>query len=396
MDIATLIVGGAMLILVGGVSAEGLWRKLRSRTATAAPAYEAWQAPAEVLEWDSPAPPQAAGFTPASRCIGRYVTPDMEPNARKHTAVAGVTGDGKTTTMNSLLVADIAVGAQCVVCSTHFTYYHPDDQRIDLRPLRDAFQVAYTAETIRAVLAAACALKDQRMTLYRAGKPVGHDVCLYFGEWDTSIQRLLGAWATERLQEILDEGRKTNIWVSFVEVHGAQVKRFGGDSALRAAFRTRLTGNVDATSWRAFVGSDIPQQPVPQGQWMTERGPVFVEPPTAAQIAQVAAANLPRYAPLGDIAPTPDADRLLGMLENGGKTAETFQPAETSFQASESEKAISVETFQPAEIAKMAALIAGGNGKTESVKAMPGYTGRRHSYFGALYEFVKSSLDVSA
>ena len=107
-------------------------------TATAGPAYADWQAPAEVLEWDSPAPPQAAGFTPASRCIGRYVTPDMEPNARKHTAVAGITGDGKTTTMNSLLVADIAVGAQCVVCSTHFTYYHPDDQRIDLRPLRDA------------------------------------------------------------------------------------------------------------------------------------------------------------------------------------------------------------------------------------------------------------------
>lgn len=392
MDIATLIVGGAMLILVGGVSAEGLWRKLRSRTATAAPAYEAWQ---DDAAWDAPAPtaPQAAPQATGAQRIGRYVTPDMEPNARKHTAVAGITGDGKTTTMNSLLVADIAVGAQCVVCSTHFTYYHPDDQRIDLRPLRDAFQVAYTAETIRAVLAAACALKDERMKLYRAGKPVGHDVCLYFGEWDTSIQRLLGAWATERLQEILDEGRKTNIWVSFVEVHGAQVKRFGGDSALRAAFRTRLTGNVDATSWRAFVGGDIPQQQVPQGQWMTERGPVFVEPPTAAQIAQVAAANLPRYAPLGEIAATPDADRLLGMLENGGKVAESFQPSETSFQASESEKAISVETFQPAEIAKMAALIAGGNGKTESVKAMPGYTGRRHSYFVALFDFVKSSLN---
>jgi hypothetical protein len=317
MDVISLVIGGGMLILIAGVTAEGAWRKFRAMRANGG--ADGWQVDAPPLAPVVAAAPAQHG----QRRIGRYVTLDMLPNTRKHTAVVGSTGDGKTTTMNSLLVADIASGAQCVVCSTHFTYYHPDDQTIDLRPLTDRFQVAYTGPAIRAALDAACKLKDQRMALYRAGKPVGHDVCLYFGEWDTSIQRLLGQWAADPLQELLDEGRKTNVWVSFVEVHGAQVKRFGGDSAVRAAFRTRLTGNVDATSWRAFVGSDTPQTPQPQGQWMTDRGPVRVEPPTAEQIARVAASTLPHYAPLvsRDVPsdqPTPQADAILSKLFTDG------------------------------------------------------------------------------
>lgn len=390
MDPISIIIGGGMLFLIAGVAGEGLWRKWQTRRA----------APEGVYVEDAPAPPQApaAVASGATRRIGRYVTADMLPSARKHTAVAGATGDGKTTTMNSLLVADIATGAQCVVCSTHFTYFHPEDQTIDLRPLRDQFQVAFTGPAIRAMLDAACKLKDARMNLYRAGKPVGHDVCLYFGEWDTSIQRLLGEWASDRLQELLDEGRKTNVWVSFVEVHGAQVKRFGGDSAVRAAFRTRLTGNVDATSWRAFVGSDIPKQAVPQGQWMTDRGPVRVDPPTADQIAMIAGANLPRHAPLvsPDLPsdePTPEADRMLEKLLSAEKGAEKSPGVETSFRALESDFTISGETFSAVEIAQMAALIAEkGNGKTECVKAMPGYSGRQHARFAALYEHVKSII----
>lgn len=125
------------------------------------------------------------------------------------------------------------------------------------------------------------------MDLYRAGLDTGHDIVLYFGEWDTSIQRLLGDWATEKLQEILDEGRKTNVWIGFVEVHGAQVKRFGGDSATRAAFGTRLVGNVDDTSWRVFAGK-TPKQRVPRGKWMTEYGWITVNPPHDSDIIGLA------------------------------------------------------------------------------------------------------------
>lgn len=53
-------------------------------------------------------------------------------------------------------------------------------------------------------------------------------------------------------------------------------------------------------------------------------------------------------------------------------------------------------SFNGDEVRTMAALIATGGGKTESVKAMPGYTGRRHAYFVALYEFAKASLEDAA
>lgn len=393
MDPISAVIGIGMLILIGGVSAEGAWRKFRAMRANGG-----------ADGWRVNTPPAPVGATPpaqqhSQRRIGRYVTADMLPNARKHTAVVGSTGDGKTTTMNSLLVADIASGAQCVVCSTHFTYYHPDDQTIDLRPLADRFQVAYTAPAIRAALDAACKLKDQRMALYRAGKPVGHDVCLYFGEWDTSIQRLLGQWAADRLQELLDEGRKTNVWVSFVEVHGAQVKRFGGDSAVRAAFRTRLTGNVDATSWRAFVGSATPQTSQPQGQWMTERGPVRVEPPTSEQIARVAAATLPRYAPLvSKDMPTPDADKLLeNLMDRAEKGGNNFPPPETDFPAAGSDFTISVTDFSATEIAEIAAKIThGGKGKSEIVTSMPRYSGRKHKAYSDLYDQLKAGVERAA
>lgn len=372
-DPISLVIGGIMLLIIGGISAEGLWRRLRT-PATNNGGYSAPQ-------YEAPTPAAPAGV---SR-IGRLRTDDMKPHERQHTAVVGSTGDGKTTTMNSLLVGDIAAGAQCIVCSTHFTYWHPDDQRIDLRPLKDKFQAVHTAQGIRSVLDAACKLKDVRMNLYRAGKPVGHDVCLYLGEWDTSIQRLLGEWATDRLQELLDEGRKTNVWIAFVEVHGAQVKRFGGDSALRAAFRTRLTGNVDSTSWRAFVGSQTPQTKQPRGQWMTDRGAVSVEPPTIEQIERIAAADLPVYAPLmSDALPTPDADRLLekmnGVQEslnavNGrsphsdarssGSERSAFSPQAAENDASE---VLNVNADELRRLTKALALRAQGKSKQEAIE----------------------------
>lgn len=386
MDPISIIIGGGMLFLIAGITGEGLWRKWQARS----------NGPAEMVYAREDAPPhlQAAAErhdrANGIRRIGRYVSADMLPSARKHTAVAGATGDGKTTTMNSLLVADIATGAQCVVCSTHFTYFHPEDQTIDLRPLRDRFQVAFTGPAIRAMLDAACKLKDARMDLYRAGKPVGHDVCLYFGEWDTSIQRLLGEWASDRLQELLDEGRKTNVWVSFVEVHGAQVKRFGGDSAVRAAFRTRLTGNVDATSWRAFVGSDTPRQAVPQGQWMTDRGAVLVTPPTAEQIAMIAAADLPRHAPLvspdllGDDTPAADAilESLLGGVQDGVNALNARSPhsdarSSTSERSAfspergrnDTSEALNANADELRKLGKAIALRAQGKTKQEAIEA---------------------------
>lgn len=220
-----------------------------------------------------------------------YKLQDIETTKRGHTAMAGSTGAGKTTTLNTLLVNDIKRGMHCVVCSTHYTAYHPEDQQIDLRGITHLFEVAYTPEAIRAAIVAAARRIDERLELYRAGKDVGQDTVLFLGEWG-SISRNLGKEADALIQKILDEGRKTKVWL-VVELHSAIVSRFGGDSGLREAFRTRLAHTVDATTWSAFVGKEIERQPVPVGYWMTSNGLIAYDRPAPALLDAMAQTMLP-------------------------------------------------------------------------------------------------------
>lgn len=105
MDIATIIVGGAMLILVGGVSAEGLWRKLRSRTATAAPVYDAWQ---DEAAWDAPAPtapqaaPQATYYPAAADVLPLQMWRDALDES-PHLLVYGPSKAGKSTLAQAIV-----------------------------------------------------------------------------------------------------------------------------------------------------------------------------------------------------------------------------------------------------------------------------------------------------
>lgn len=74
------------------------------------------------------------------------------------------------------------------------------------------------------------------------------------------------------------------------------------------------------------------------------------------------------------------------LAETGKFGAEISDGAETSFRALESEFTISETPFSAAEIAQIATLIALGNGKTETIKAMPRYSGRRHAAYVAFYD----------
>jgi hypothetical protein len=315
---STVILPAATVLIIFAAIFVSLWAVFRQPQAIAALDYPVRSEP---LVGREPQQKTPAPFREQAAALAPVVQPAFHPRQRKHTAVAGATGDGKTTTLNTLLVQDIAAGAQCVVCSTHFTYYHPEDQQIDLRPLRDCFEVYYTPDEILKAMTAACALIDQRLDLYRKGQDVGHDITLYFGEWDTAIQRTLGDKATERLLHILDEGRKTRIWVGFIEVHGAQVKRFGGDGALRAAFTTRLAGNIDATSWRALVGDEIPRRPMPRGTWMTPNGQITIQPPSQADVLR--AVQPRRYEPIvSAVSDNEQSQRVIGF-GNGSKSDRT-------------------------------------------------------------------------
>jgi hypothetical protein len=291
----------------------------------------------------------------------------IAPRDRRHTAIAGKTGDGKTATLNTLLVADVAAEAHCIVCNTHFTAYHPEDQPIDLRPIMHLFEVAYEVPAIQAVLARVIAELGRRMELYRNGQDVGQDIVLYVGEWG-AIKRTLGADAVDQVVKLLDEGRKTRIWL-VVEYHSLLVSRTGGDSALREMYTTVLAGNVDPTTWKFAVGDAIEPAPVALGTWMTDKGLMRVVRPTAEDIAYLA----PRQscivssvlAPAAPVAAEEDPTllRLFAQVD-ARKQAETapqsFRPAETPVSPVATPKNEDDSPFRNVDFAPLARLVRAG------------------------------------
>lgn len=239
---------------------------------------------------------------------------EIHPSKRGHTAIAGVSGDGKSTTLYTLLVADLARGCQCAVLSRHYAPYNREDQRIDLRPLDKHFEAYRDSAEIRAVLNYVCdVVIEERLGLYHADKPVGQPIVLYLGEW-RSMRRLLGKKQAEAiLGKILDEGRKTEVWC-VVEMHSALLNYLGGDSGLREAFWTRLVGNVDTITWRTFIGSasqyNVPR-PTPTstvGYWATEGGLLTVARPSDGEILMLANRPQPMWPALLVERPVTDDD----------------------------------------------------------------------------------------
>jgi hypothetical protein len=81
------------------------------------------------------------------------------------------------------------------------------------------------------------------------------------------------------------------------------------------------------------------------------------------------------------------------VLENGEPPAEKSPALEMSFPASESSLPLSEPDFSAEEIAKIAASIALGKGKTEILKEMPGYSGRNHKAYSLVYERLKKAVE---
>lgn len=208
------------------------------------------------------------------------------PEERGHTGIGARSGDGKTQTSIALMVQDIARGAQVFWLNPQYTYYHPKDQPIDLHPIKHLFTVVSGYGEILALLRAAYKLGVSRQPLYRAGKDVGHNVCIYLDEWP-AIYAELGDEAAEAVQRILRELRKTNIWITLAAQDFLK-DTTGFSSGVRTNFTTCLVGNVDDTTWRALLGGGIPKQPVRKGTWMTPRGLAEVVRPSEALIANMA------------------------------------------------------------------------------------------------------------
>ncbi|HEY1015167.1 MAG TPA: hypothetical protein VGE07_20850 [Herpetosiphonaceae bacterium] len=264
---------------------------------------------------------------------------------RKNTAAAAISRHGKTTTMNTVAVHDRlhkvpgpsggTLPVQTVFLSTHFTFYHPEDQRIDLRPLRAHVEAYFTLETINAALDQVNKLIDQRLERYRSGDDVGHAIALYIGE-HSELKEELGNEYIKKVRRIANQGLKLNIYIGFIELHSALVEEMGGGSGLRQKFHTRLAAdNVDDKTWKIFT-NDAPRTPTPRGWWMSDSGLVEVNPPSAALIARLAAEPLPQWPPL--VQPT---DRAADTVSD--------QPQKTGAPSAELEEVIKVAAWLAAD-----------------------------------------------
>lgn len=224
----------------------------------------------------------------------------LHPNQRMHTLIAAKPGDGKTTTANTLLVEDCKRGdTQVYVLNPHFTYFHPVDQPIDLRPLQDRIDVVFDYEAISATLKSLYALVQERMQLYRNGQNVGHPITVYIDEWPAIAGSDYGKECADYLSKLVREARKVNIWL-VVCSQDALVDTLKLSGGLRASFHTCLVGNVDATTWRNLTGG-MPQQKVQRGTWMvagTVDGLVTYTPATSAEVARIAQQPQPRFVPV--------------------------------------------------------------------------------------------------
>lgn len=259
-------------------------------------------APASYATEDAPpARPAAPTYTPLTQqaAAGRVELHTLSAPVRQHTLIAARPGDGKTQTLNTLLCADVQAGCQAIVLNPQFTYYHPEDQPLDLRPLIGRFEVVRDEAAMPGLLQAIYKLGKEREPLYLDGQPVGHHISIIIDEWPRIVESDYGPACIDLVRRIVREMRKCNIWITLAAQDG-QVDTLGFKSGVRASFATRLCGNVDVATWRALIGAGVPQTPVVKGTWATERGLAYVQRPTATDIQELVAqpAGLDTYAVL--------------------------------------------------------------------------------------------------
>jgi len=210
-----------------------------------------------------------------------------------------------------------------------------------------------------------------------------------------------GVDASNRLLARISEGRKVGE-CALVAAHADTVKALGieGEGDLRMCF-----------DWIVYLGAlavkrlpESAQMSRPAVAYHADRDvfylldfdiPVIEE---GQQVPSVSSVSEPAR-------PTPDADRLLRqslgvapqaagtVVNSAGNRPEISEGAEMGFQALESGFTISQGQFSTAEIARITAMIIAGNGKTETVRAMPRYSGRRHAEYAAVYDEIRAALE---
>jgi hypothetical protein len=378
------------LLLLFGLSRLWGWMYARSRPKSYAPRT----APASST-YHNVAPAQAAGTEIAPSIIRLNQIADAD-----NILVIGPKGSGKTTLLKQLIA--IRSGALCALDPHNAPDKWPCEVvggGRDFAGVDTYLQAAYSDLNRRYT-----AMHEGRIAEGQFGR-----LTLVGDEWRAIAQELpgerggrLGAGAV--LLKLLAEGRKVALCV-LAASHNDTAASMGmaGDMAMLSCF-----------DWTIYLGAlavrKLPaagQMQRPAVAYHAERDtfylldiPAYVAPAAPAQGRY--SYNRPAALSAASAASRPleyTAGRPAAGLENRPAAVVNWpekSPAlETDFSALESDFTISNLSFSAVEIAQITALIVRGNGKTEVVKAMPRYTGRKHSEYAAAYDQLRAAVEAA-
>lgn len=203
---------------------------------------------------------------------------DGPADQRQHTICAIGPGGGKTTLDNAILLADLTKADragrpyQIVILNPHFSYYHPEQQPTDLRPLRGRFEAYTDYGQIRDVLAGLVEEAKRRKAIFNRseGDDLGHTIVVHVDEWpDIAACKEAGQLTTPAgrrvmtvgeecafyLTELLRLARKYGLYVILWAQDG-RVETLAFHGGIRAAFMTRVVGRgTDEYDWKALIGA---------------------------------------------------------------------------------------------------------------------------------------------
>ena len=190
---------------------------------------------------------------------------NTRPEERQHTFIGTATGGGKTQASLSMMLNDMAQGAQVYWLNPQYTLYHPIDQPTDLRGL-DIIAIDDIGEIERCLLAA-LDLGEKRKPLYQAGLYVGENVVLYLDETPAIVG--LNENIPPLIKRVLLELRKMNIWI-VLAAQGAQLSDLKLNATAKGCFISKFVKNLDGASWRSLFTAKQPEIKAQRGDWFTD------------------------------------------------------------------------------------------------------------------------------
>ena len=197
------------------------------------------------------------GYLPGGQAV--YVT--LEDLC--HVALAGLTGNGKTTLIRLLVSQLEYVKAKVIILNPHYTSYDikkdedwtPIERHLYRPPVTDFSAIGTVMEWVAKILL------RERLEKYRQSKPWGDPIFVVIDELPAIVKQVPDF--PEYVSAILREGRKVDIFL-IVAAQDFLAKTIGPDDggAVRKNYKTKMYVGGDTTTAKVLL--DMPPAQIPE------------------------------------------------------------------------------------------------------------------------------------